>query len=226
MLKGYWQYMKEKRDYDHYPKLRSEMSYEEIVASTCENYNIQDWTINEDGLVDVLSDKIVLLNNEGLTEIPLKFGKVNGDFNLGHNKLTSLEGCPHTVLGAFSCYNNQLTSLKGGPKSVGGLRYQAGKNNITSFEGFPESHKSNMVLNVDGNPVFEVVNLFIPPESRHPRIYDPNAIKGIQGIVEWDVIDPDDMTISYTRLCEVFDDLGLDIPEREYIELEHYSIVD
>ena len=52
--------------------------------------------------------------------MPLKFGRVNGDFNCGYNKLSSLKGSPSYVGGYFSCYGNNLTSLEGAPIHVVG----------------------------------------------------------------------------------------------------------
>jgi hypothetical protein len=113
----------------------------EKIEHLCNYYNIKDFHINEDGTVDVYGD--VLLNNlpGGLDKLPVKFGEVTGDFNCGHNQLTTLEGSPHTVGGMFSCYKNQITSMEGGPSSVGS-RYEVGNNSIKSFKGFPE----NMVI--------------------------------------------------------------------------------
>ena len=45
----------------------------------------------------------------------------DGDINVSHNKLTSLEGAPKSVLGYFYCSNNNLKSLEGGPEEVGGV---------------------------------------------------------------------------------------------------------
>ena len=74
-------------------------------------------TLNKDGTYDV--DGNVYLDSMGLTEIPLKFGKVNGNFSCSNNSLTNLVGSPIEVNGGFYCYNNQLTSLIGCPKYVG-----------------------------------------------------------------------------------------------------------
>ncbi len=39
------------------------------------------------------------LYNKRLTKLPLKFNKINGYFDCGYNKLTSLEGSPIEVNG-------------------------------------------------------------------------------------------------------------------------------
>jgi hypothetical protein len=131
------------------------------IKSICERYGIKNYTINEDGSVDV--DGEVYICNKSLTKLPLKFGKVTGNFvcynnqltslegvfgrgpewvggnfYISKNQLTSLEGSPKEVGGTFYCQNNQLTSLEGGPKSVGRDFYCYG-NKLTTLEGSPES---------------------------------------------------------------------------------------
>ena len=99
------------------------------IHSICKKYGIINYNINSDGLVDVNGN--VNLYNKGLVELPLKFGKVSGDFNCRGNQLTSLDGCPRIVGGNFYCHNNKLTSLVGGPKEVGG-DFDCGYNELTT----------------------------------------------------------------------------------------------
>ena len=80
--------------------------------------NIKNYTINKDGTVDV--KRSVDIFGRRLTEIPVKFNKVGGDFYCDNNKLTSLEGAPEIVSGNFHCQNNDLTSLDGAPQTVSG----------------------------------------------------------------------------------------------------------
>ena len=61
--------------------------------------------------------------------------KVNGNFNCGDNKLTSLEGAPKTVGSYFDCDYNKLTSLEGAPETVGG-DFSCNSNNLESLR-FP-----------------------------------------------------------------------------------------
>ena len=86
----------------------------EDIRSICRKYGIEDYTINDDGSIDVDN-----LSSEKLTKLPLKFRSVSGVFNCYNNELTSLEGCPKSVGDSFSCSYNNLTSLRGCPKSVG-----------------------------------------------------------------------------------------------------------
>lgn len=70
--------------------------------------------INDDLTVDVDGD--VNLQQLELKKLPLKFGKVSGNFNCSRNKLESLDGAPHEVGDGFYCSGNKLESLDGVPK--------------------------------------------------------------------------------------------------------------
>jgi hypothetical protein len=88
------------------------------IQDICKQYKIENYTINDDGSIDVNGD--VNLSWLGITELPLRFNKVTGDFFCSHNNLTSLKGCPRWVGGFFNCIYNQLTSLEFSPDYVGG----------------------------------------------------------------------------------------------------------
>jgi len=127
----------------------------EDIHKICEKYNITDYTINEDGSIDV--DGNVNLSQMELTKLPIKFNNVSGDFECQGNKLTTLEGAPQSVGGGFYCFNNKLTSLEGGPQSVGGDFY-CNYNNLTTLLGSPQSVgggfwcHSNKILTFEGAP--------------------------------------------------------------------------
>lgn len=71
-----------------------------------------------------------------LTELPIKFGIINGDFDCSKNILTSLKGSPSQVNGNFYCNNNELKSLEHGPKKVGG-NFNCSVNNLTNLDFSP-----------------------------------------------------------------------------------------
>ena len=87
-----------------------------MISSICKQYNIKNYTINDDGTIDV--DGNVDLYYMELTELPLIFNKVTGYFDCSRNKLTSLKGSPVWVGGSFSCANNKLLSLEFSPDYV------------------------------------------------------------------------------------------------------------
>ena len=125
------------------------------VDTICKKYDIENYTINPDGTVDVDGD--VNLSGKGLKELPLKFGKVSGDFYCHYNQLTTLEGSPKEVGGDFYCYNNQLTTLTGAPKEVGGNFY-CYNNQLTTLEDAPKEVggrfdcSSNQLTTLEGAP--------------------------------------------------------------------------
>jgi hypothetical protein len=132
------------------------------IKSICKEYLSSDevisWEINKDGLVDVEGDVHLDYGNLGnLKKLPLKFGKVTGDFFCHQNELISLEGSPQWVGGDFYCQYNKLVSLVGGPQSVGG-DFSCNNNRLISLKGCPQKingffdcHK-NKLTTLSGGP--------------------------------------------------------------------------
>ena len=147
----------------------------EEIEKVCRNIGIYNYSINN-GLVNVDGD--VELELLGLREIPVRFGDVGGNFHCNQNKLTSLEGCPKSVLGTFDCSINQLSSLEGCPETIGGDFYcysnwltdlvggavevgadfMCSHNELTSLKGCPKivgkyfDCKRNKLTNIDYIP--------------------------------------------------------------------------
>jgi hypothetical protein len=88
------------------------------IHDICKKYNIKNYTINDDGSIDVNGS--VDLSWYKLIELPLNFNRVTGYFSCSSNNLTSLKGCPRWIGGWFSCNSNRLTSLEFSPDYVGG----------------------------------------------------------------------------------------------------------
>jgi hypothetical protein len=105
------------------------------IDEICRKYNIENYTINDDGTIDVNGD--VNLYNKGLTELPIRFNKVTGWFFCRNNKLTTLKDCPRWVGSNFSCVNNKLTSLEFGPEYVGN-DFVCNFNDLTDLVGSPK----------------------------------------------------------------------------------------
>ena len=108
---------------------------EEEIHKLCKTYNIENYTIQPDGSVDVDGD--VSLSRLGFEKLPLKFGLVTGYFDCLNNQLTTLEGAPTSVGEHFDCNYNQLTNLEHFPEVVGESIYMT-KNYLTSLEGLPK----------------------------------------------------------------------------------------
>ena len=128
---------------------------EKEVAKICKKYGIENWSINQDGLVDVDDD--VDLERKRLTKLPLKFGIVSGNFFCSRNELTTVEGAPKSVDGSFSCSYNKLITLEGSPHSVDGF-FDCSSNKLTTLEGAPNSVSgafycnSNQLTTLKGAP--------------------------------------------------------------------------
>lgn len=78
-----------------------------------------DYIINVDGSINV-DGNVSFPQNMGLTELPLKFNKVTGSFDITRLSLKTLKGSPIEVGGNFDCSFNQLSSLEYAPKKVAG----------------------------------------------------------------------------------------------------------
>ena len=91
------------------------------IEAWCKVNNIENYTINSKGEIDVDGEVFIDSKNFNDIELPYKFGKVNGNFKLYIiTKLTSLKNCPDIVTNDFSCMGcSQLDSLEGCPKEVG-----------------------------------------------------------------------------------------------------------
>ena len=74
-----------------------------MISLICEKYGIKNYTINDDGSIDVNGD--VYLSFKDLTELPLTFNKVTGYFNCYNNYLID-NYCDTEIGGGF------YTSLK------------------------------------------------------------------------------------------------------------------
>ena len=203
------------------------------IHSICDEYGINDYTINPDGSIDVDGNIILSYDFERgeLSKIPLKFAKVIGDFECDRNQLTTLKGSPKSVGGNFECSGNQLTSLEYCPESVGG-NFDCHSNQLTSLEGLPEiggyiNCRRNQITDFKGvpeffeglfyceeNPIEEIYKLFLQKEY----VKDSKCIKWIN---EFDVIQGNKVIMD--RLEEVFHQLNMVMPEN--ITFKNYETI-
>jgi len=139
-----------------YIKKYSESKTHNEIKVLCDKYDIENYTINEDGSIDVDGD--VSLHGNRLKELPLTFNKVSGDFNISINKLTSLEGAPKYVGVDFRCVSNKLTSLKYCPKYVGS-NFNCVDNFITSLDSYPDYVGG--IFSCTDNPISYIYRNFI-----------------------------------------------------------------
>lgn len=120
------------------------------------NYNIHPDT----GIVDVYQS--VVIENQGFTRLPIKFGVLAGCFTIKLcPNLTTLEGCPPIVDHAFNCVSNsKLISATGAPQII---KNEANFKScpITSFEGFPKEIIGNLIIKDLAINTFSGVNKHI-----------------------------------------------------------------
>lgn len=104
------------------------------IDSICDKHGIKDYKINGDGSID--ANQSINLTYNKLTELPLTFNKVDGDFQCHDNLLTTLKGSPVYVTGVFDCESNKLTSLEYSPTHVGET-FTCSRNKLTTLMGAP-----------------------------------------------------------------------------------------
>lgn len=125
--------MKYIKSFNESKRSKTKEEIEEILG----DIGVSNYTINPDGKVDVNGDvNIHVLEGK---KLPIKFGKVTGDFWMTEAyELTSLEGCPDEVGGSFTIEDcGEIKSIKGCPKTVG-LNFEVTNCLIKSLEGCPE----------------------------------------------------------------------------------------
>ena len=118
---------------------------EEDIHKLCKKYHIKNYTINNDMSIDV-DGNVSYLHNRNLTEIPLNFNRVKGDFDCSDNKLKSLKGAPNYVGVSFNCEHNELTSLIGCPKIVKDT-FICNNNNLVSLDYCPDKLNGHFFCN-------------------------------------------------------------------------------
>lgn len=89
--------------------------------------------------------------------LPVKFGKVNGNFKIKDCNLTSLVGTPREIIGTFNVQYNLLKNLIGGPEIVTG-EYDCSNGKLTSLEGSPrecetfQAKNNKSLVSLKGGP--------------------------------------------------------------------------
>lgn len=130
------------------------ITFKELGITNMETVDIDEYgTINYGGDIDLRNAKISGV--EKLTEIPVPFGKIGGNFNVSGMGLTSLKNAPNSCIN-FDASANNLKNLIGGPDTV--YNYSVDFTGITSLDGGPErviesfSATNNNLKNLQGSP--------------------------------------------------------------------------
>ncbi|MCK9475620.1 MAG: hypothetical protein M0R46_06870 [Candidatus Muirbacterium halophilum] len=172
-----------------YLKMFNESINRSDIEAICEKYNITNYTINDDGSIDVDGD--VDLYNKKLKALPLKFRKVSGYFKCSYNQLTTLEGVPQRVGKYFSCRNNKLKNI----------------------DYLPKYYKELFILN---NPISKIIKLFITYNG-YVGISNRENKDLIMDFIDREIIQQDKLLVN--RLVEFLDDIGKPKSREELIEL-------
>jgi len=180
------------------------------IEAICNEYNIKNYIINEDGSIDV--DGTVDLSHEKLKVLPLNFRKVSGDFHCGFNKLTSLNGSPQSIDGDFYCISNHLTSLEGAPQRVGGI-FWCYSNKLKNIDYLPKYYKK---LHIYNNPIFKIIDLFTL-SNEYVGISNREDKDLIMDFIDREIIQQDILLVN--RLVEFLHDVGKPKTREELIEL-------
>jgi hypothetical protein len=109
------------------------------IREYLESHAIEDYIINGNGTVDVDGD-VDIGYSSTLGYIPVKFGRVDGDFNCQNMGLKTLKNTPDVVTGGFYCQENDITSLEHLPKEIGKW-IDISENDLKSFEVCPTEVK-------------------------------------------------------------------------------------
>lgn len=151
----------------------------EDIRKWLKKKNVQNYTISEDLHITV-HDSVNLEGKIDGNRLPVRFDVVDGYFNISHNDLITLEGCPKKVIRDFDCSYNKITTLFGAPKSVGDFNcsnnelkkdlshgpkevegyYSCSNNRLTSIQGSPRSIHgffncaNNSIQSLQGGPKY------------------------------------------------------------------------
>ena len=130
------------------------------------------YTISDAGVIDVDGDVDAREDFPG-PHLPVQFGMVNGACDLEvQDRLTDLQGAPHTVKGEFFVLANNLRSLKGAPEHVH-ARCVLRSNSLTSLEYLPETASA---LRINMSPTLPLLRL---TERSYPIIWGyPTSLGG------------------------------------------------
>lgn len=100
---------------------KQECQLEKIIRDYWIILDPKDCNITSEGTVDVSGNVKFPEGFSFMTELPLTFNKVSGNFDCAGVGLTSLKGSPIEVGGDFNCSFNKLDSLEFAPRKVKGI---------------------------------------------------------------------------------------------------------
>lgn len=143
-------------------------------------FSIETVDIDEEGFLnygdDINLTNITIPGVGKLNEIPVKFGRVDGNFICSNMELISLKNSPYFVR-RFDASSNKLKNLEGGPKTA--EHYIVNYSGLTSLTGGPEFVQDE--FSVEGNNLKDLVG----GPKNGPKIYrvdDNKQLMTLRGI--------------------------------------------
>lgn len=149
-FEGFWDFLKDKNP------IKKTLHFQELyllkkrVKANCDFLDIRNYTINNDGTVDVNGNLNIYLTRDKVKKgeqhnILINFNKINGDVDInlqwrkaGRAGQGQLPFTFNEVTGNFHANHNMLETLIGCPKKVGGC-FDVRSNRLHTLEGSPET---------------------------------------------------------------------------------------
>ncbi len=174
-FEGFWDFLKDKNPIKKTLHFQELFVLKQRIKANCDFLDIRNYTINNDGTVDVNGDLNIYFLQDRIKKdekntILINFNKINGDVDInlqwthryGKAGRTGQGQLPFTfneVTGNFHANHNMLETLRGCPKKVGGC-FDVRSNRLRTLEGSPEtvgdyfSANSNSLDDLKGSPKY------------------------------------------------------------------------
>lgn len=170
------------------------------VIEFLKNFKIKKYKVNDDLSVDILepiwngmTPVAIDLSDLNLTEIPIKFNTVVGNFICSRNKLRNLKNSPTEIIsGDLIASDNELSTLEGATEifsklpeevtSVTRYRLRVDNNKLTDFSNWNlKKSNSRIAIYAANNKITSIPGNF-PFESVYRFVLGGNEIKDISNI--------------------------------------------
>jgi len=153
---------------------------QQVIAQFQEYFDaFQNYDFDQEGRLNVYGTVIAkdqYLSRMPNKQLPFRFGRVEGDFNVSYCGLNTFEGMPYYVKHTCWISHNPATTLVGLPKHCNNLVME-GLSELASFDGFPDQvdlcrftwypqqpllrllHAKRLQLGIPDNPARKVVDI-------------------------------------------------------------------
>jgi hypothetical protein len=140
----------------------------ELINQWLKEHDVDNYIIQKDTLkVDV--NGLVCLENHQLTQLPVQFGQVLGNFSCSHNRLMSLKGVPEHVLKNFDASYNHLSTVDFLPISQQVHLIGNPLKDLNFFSQFTQPSFQKLTLNITST--FELHDLALLKNIQFDEIY-------------------------------------------------------